>query len=127
MQRAFFNDIVLICLFLLLIYRMDNSSKRSLAERNISPELVESKEQPSEEFIDVCKKLDENIDSTLLNKAWKQFDTVGQQYVLEVRLSSFLLICSYYGRERDDIGEYRRNAILCLSIKSNSAQFSFVS
>uniref|UniRef100_A0A915AVX8 Retinoblastoma-like protein 1 n=1 Tax=Parascaris univalens TaxID=6257 RepID=A0A915AVX8_PARUN len=62
---------------------MDNSSKRSLVERNVSPELVESKEQPSEEFIDVCKKLDENIDSTLLNKAWKQFDTVGQQYVLE--------------------------------------------
>ncbi|VDM43313.1 unnamed protein product [Toxocara canis] len=67
--------------------RMESGSKRSLVERNKSPALVESKEQPSEEFVDVCKKLDPDIDPELLDKAWKQFDTVGQQYVLEQSLS----------------------------------------
>ncbi|KHN83919.1 Retinoblastoma-like protein 2 [Toxocara canis] len=74
---------------------MESGSKRSLVERNKSPALVESKEQPSEEFVDVCKKLDPDIDPELLDKAWKQFDTVGQQYVLEGSNLAWMA-CSIY-------------------------------
>uniref|UniRef100_A0A914X0W0 Retinoblastoma-like protein 1 n=1 Tax=Plectus sambesii TaxID=2011161 RepID=A0A914X0W0_9BILA len=53
----------------------------SKAPRPESPALVESKERPSNEFVAICCEL--NIGQDLLNRAWRQYDTIGQQCALE--------------------------------------------
>ncbi|EFO12889.2 hypothetical protein LOAG_15643 [Loa loa] len=40
--------------------------------------------EPTTAFLDICKQLDPEIDEDFIEKAWKQYDTVGKQYVLEV-------------------------------------------
>uniref|UniRef100_A0A8L7SZ97 BMA-LIN-35, isoform f n=3 Tax=Brugia TaxID=6278 RepID=A0A8L7SZ97_BRUMA len=39
--------------------------------------------EPSTTFLYICKQLDPKIDEDFIEKAWKQYDTVGKQYVLE--------------------------------------------
>jgi hypothetical protein len=46
--------------------------------------VLEIGDQPSREFLDFFAKLDPNINGELVEKAWKQYDTTGQQIVLEV-------------------------------------------
>jgi hypothetical protein len=41
-------------------------------------------DQPSKEFLDIFDKLDGTISGELIEKAWKQYDTIGQQIILEV-------------------------------------------
>ncbi len=45
---------------------------------------VESKERPSDEFVAVCHELLPDMDADQLERAWRQYDTIGQQCVLEV-------------------------------------------
>lgn len=40
--------------------------------------------EPSTAFLDICKQLDPKMDEQFIEKAWKQYDTVEKQYVLEV-------------------------------------------
>lgn len=40
--------------------------------------------EPATAFLNICKQLDPGIDSDFVEKAWKQYDTIGKQYVLEV-------------------------------------------
>lgn len=42
--------------------------------------------EPTSAFLDICKQLDPEIDEDFIEKAWKQYDTVEKQYVLEVWL-----------------------------------------
>lgn len=41
-------------------------------------------QQPSKDFLGIFDKLDPTINGELIEKAWKQYDTVGQQVILEV-------------------------------------------
>lgn len=40
--------------------------------------------EPATAFSNICKQLDPGIDEGFVEKAWKQYDTIGKQYVLEV-------------------------------------------
>ncbi|VDO71450.1 unnamed protein product [Onchocerca flexuosa] len=40
--------------------------------------------KPTTAFLDICKQLDPEINEDFIEKAWKQYDTVEKQYVLEV-------------------------------------------
>ena len=46
--------------------------------------VLEIADQPSREFLELFTKLDAGISGELIEKAWKQYDTTGQQIVLEV-------------------------------------------
>lgn len=53
---------------------------------------TEKKARPSKVFMEICNELDANIDSELLDRSWKQYDTVGQQCILEVNLRMILIL-----------------------------------
>lgn len=44
---------------------------------------------PSVPFLAICKHLDAEMAESFVAKAWKQYDTVGKQCVLEVSLDVF--------------------------------------
>lgn len=56
---------------------------------NSQAPLLEMGDQPSREFLELFAKLDSTISGELIEKAWKQYDTIGQQIVLEVCFGSF--------------------------------------
>lgn len=47
-------------------------------------EFEQNVQQPSKDFLEIFDKLDPTINGELIEKAWKQYDTVGQQVILEV-------------------------------------------
>jgi hypothetical protein len=61
-------------------------------------DLNESEDQlPSKEFLDLFEKLDTAISGELIEKAWKQYDTISQQILLEVKMFfSFKKIFLYF-------------------------------
>ncbi|KAM3721042.1 Retinoblastoma-like protein [Dirofilaria immitis] len=46
-------------------------------------EAVNSQLEPTTVFLNICKQLDPEIDKDFVEKAWKQYDTIRKQYVLE--------------------------------------------
>lgn len=46
--------------------------------------LLEIADQPTREFLELFTKLDPTINGEIIEKAWKQYDTIGQQIILEV-------------------------------------------
>ncbi len=57
----------------------DQSAHQQKAQRPV--------DKPSSEFLTLFEKLDPTISTELIEKAWKQYDTVGQQIILEVGTS----------------------------------------
>lgn len=51
---------------------------------NFPPPVLELGDQPSKEFLEVFSKLGSAINGEIIEKAWKHYDTIGQQIVLEV-------------------------------------------
>ncbi|VDK80616.1 unnamed protein product [Litomosoides sigmodontis] len=60
------------------------SSSKSLPARQ-SETTDKSHLQPATAFSNICKQLDPDIDEDFVEKAWKQYDIIGKQYVLEGR------------------------------------------
>uniref|UniRef100_A0A0N5AMP1 Retinoblastoma-like protein 1 n=1 Tax=Syphacia muris TaxID=451379 RepID=A0A0N5AMP1_9BILA len=56
---------------------------------------VEKKTGPSATFMEICNEFDENMDADLLDRSWKQYDTVGQQCVLEGNEKAWIA-CAIY-------------------------------
>ncbi|KAI1720624.1 PX domain-containing protein [Ditylenchus destructor] len=52
-------------------------------------------DHPSQEFLEIFDKLDATINGELIEKAWKQYDTVGQQVILEGPQKPWMA-CAFY-------------------------------
>ncbi|KAI1719520.1 retinoblastoma-associated protein A domain-containing protein [Ditylenchus destructor] len=52
-------------------------------------------DHPSQEFLEIFDKLDATINGELIEKAWKQYDTVGQQVILEGPQKPWIA-CAFY-------------------------------
>jgi len=59
------------------------------ASDNQAP-LLEIGDQPSRDFLELFAKLDPTINGEIIEKAWKQYDTISQQIILEVFLKIIL-------------------------------------
>uniref|UniRef100_A0A183C8P6 Retinoblastoma-associated protein A-box domain-containing protein n=1 Tax=Globodera pallida TaxID=36090 RepID=A0A183C8P6_GLOPA len=57
--------------------------------------MLELGDQPSKEFLELFSKLDSTISGELIEKAWKQYDTIGQQIVLEGNRNSWMA-CAFF-------------------------------
>lgn len=49
----------------------------------------ESQGLPTQDFLEICDQLDLSEQHELVDKSWKQYDTIGQQCVLEVKCLAF--------------------------------------
>ena len=58
--------------------------KNIKSESKIKGEVVMPDSGPSQEFLDVFDRLDTSVNGEVIEKAWRSYDTVGQQVVLEV-------------------------------------------
>ena len=54
--------------------------------------ILEIGDQPSRDFLELFTKLDSTINGEIIEKAWKQYDTIGQQIILEVYLLIYFYI-----------------------------------
>ncbi|KAL7080643.1 hypothetical protein ACQ4LE_000642 [Meloidogyne hapla] len=64
------------------------------ASDNQAP-LLEIADQPSRDFLELFTKLDPSINGEIIEKAWKQYDTIGQQIILEGNPSVWMS-CAFF-------------------------------
>uniref|UniRef100_A0A915MYU3 Uncharacterized protein n=1 Tax=Meloidogyne javanica TaxID=6303 RepID=A0A915MYU3_MELJA len=64
------------------------------ASDNQAP-LLEIGDQPSRDFLELFAKLDPTINGEIIEKAWKQYDTISQQIILEGS-SSVWMACAFF-------------------------------
>ncbi|VBB28062.1 unnamed protein product [Acanthocheilonema viteae] len=52
--------------------------------------------EPATAFLNICKQLDPGIDEDFVEKAWKQYDTIRNQYVLEGKQFTWYACAVYF-------------------------------
>ncbi|KAL3103373.1 hypothetical protein niasHS_002559 [Heterodera schachtii] len=71
----------------------DNSETANI--ESFQAPVLELGDQPSKEFLELFSRLDSLISGELIEKAWKQYDTIGQQIILEGNRFSWMA-CAFF-------------------------------
>lgn len=75
----------------LIVYNLVKMTTESpsAAETTGKSVKIEESEQPSKEFLKIFEQLDPNINGELIEKAWKQYDTISQQVNIDLEVYNF--------------------------------------
>lgn len=91
----------------------NSDPRRSMDEKQEQPRLKPELTtptfggHPSKEFLSVFEQLDRSINGELLERAWRHYDTIRQQVMLEVGLRKFLAMLTRFSGQPEGMDGVR--------------------